>query len=235
MNIFLSWLQHTRLAKTQCGSYPESFEGPIAGSRHPPTRDLSSGGGLKRTPLPPPRLSPPPPFAPAVAWLRPTRHAARSLSPCTHNHRQPAMASEVPAHEHPNSRPSTSGQHSVVPVNGVKRSFTHLEENRYDDPRYIYHALPAYAPSPNDLDSLMSLPSNDTDAYYYPSNGFDVDEDLPSAPFRGNWGLKTFNEAKWVRKGKMTSWGPWMEEWEVRSLAYSCDGPLIVRTVGRPR
>ena len=64
--------------------------------------------------------------------------------------------------------------------------------------------------------SLMSLPSNDSDAYYYPSNGYDLDDDIPSPPFRGNWGRKMFNEAKWVRKGKMTAWGPSMEDWEVR-------------------
>ena len=64
----------------------------------------------------------------------------------------------------------------------------------------------------------MSLPSNDTDAWYYPAYGFEPnDEDLPQSAFRGNWGIKTYNEAKWVRKGKMTAWGPWMEDWEVRA------------------
>lgn len=63
----------------------------------------------------------------------------------------------------------------------------------------------------------MSLPSNDNDAWYYPSYGFESnDEDLPRPAFRGNWGVKTYNQAKWARKGKMTAWGPWMEDWEVR-------------------
>ena len=71
--------------------------------------------------------------------------------------------------------------------------------------------------------SLMSLPSNDNDAWYYPSYGFEPnDEGLPASSFRGNWGIKTYNEAKWVRKGKMTAWGPWMEDWEVRAQTFHC-------------
>lgn len=62
----------------------------------------------------------------------------------------------------------------------------------------------------------MSLPSNDNDAWFYPGTGFESnDDDLPHSSFRGNWGIKTYNEAKWVRKGKMTAWAPWMEDWEV--------------------
>ena len=69
----------------------------------------------------------------------------------------------------------------------------------------------------------MSLPSNDNDPWYYPSYGFEPnDEGLPASSFRGNWGIKTYNEAKWVRKGKMTAWGPWMEDWEVRAQTFHC-------------
>lgn len=39
----------------------------------------------------------------------------------------------------PASRPSTSGQHMPPHVNGVKRSFTHLDEGRYEDPRSVAH------------------------------------------------------------------------------------------------
>ncbi|KAI0823016.1 hypothetical protein BC628DRAFT_1409409 [Trametes gibbosa] len=87
-------------------------------------------------------------------------------------------------------------------MNGVKRSFTQLDEARYEDPSY------------------MSLPSNDNDAWYYPSYGFEPnDEDLPHPSFKGNWGIKTYNEAKWVRRGKMTGWAPWMEDWESEDRA----------------
>ncbi|EIW64518.1 uncharacterized protein TRAVEDRAFT_109933 [Trametes versicolor FP-101664 SS1] len=66
----------------------------------------------------------------------------------------------------------------------------------------------------------MSLPSNDNDAWFYPGTGFEPnDEDLPHSSFRGNWGIKTYNEAKWVRKGKMTAWAPWMEDWESEDRA----------------
>ncbi|KAI8995373.1 hypothetical protein BD414DRAFT_409709 [Trametes punicea] len=66
----------------------------------------------------------------------------------------------------------------------------------------------------------MSLPSNDNDAWYYPAYGFEPnDADLPHPPFRGNWGIKTYHEAKWIRKGKMTAWAPWMEDWESEDRA----------------
>lgn len=47
-----------------------------------------------------------------------------------------AMASDALVHDLPTSRPSTSGQHPG-PHAGVKRSFTHLDESRYEDPRYV--------------------------------------------------------------------------------------------------
>ena len=76
-----------------------------------------------------------------------------------------------------------------------------------------------HAHTPSRGISYMCLPSNDNDAWYYPSYGFEPNEEgLPAPPFRGNWGMKTFNEAKWVRRGKMAAWGPWVEDWEVRLL-----------------
>ena len=47
------------------------------------------------------------------------------------------MASDALVHDAPNSRPSTSGQHMAIPINGVKRSFTHLDEGKYEDPRHV--------------------------------------------------------------------------------------------------
>ncbi len=46
------------------------------------------------------------------------------------------MASDALVHDLPTSRPSTSGQHGG-PQTGVKRSFTHLDEGRYEDPRQV--------------------------------------------------------------------------------------------------
>ncbi|CDO70271.1 hypothetical protein BN946_scf184942.g71 [Trametes cinnabarina] len=111
------------------------------------------------------------------------------------------MPSEA-IHDPSSSRPSTSGQHISAQVNGIKRSFTQLDEARYEDPSY------------------MSLPSNDNDAWYYPAYGFEPnDAELPQPLLRGNWGMKTYNEAKWIRKGKMTAWAPWMEDWEAEDRA----------------
>ncbi|KAH9853129.1 hypothetical protein C2E23DRAFT_823368 [Lenzites betulinus] len=112
------------------------------------------------------------------------------------------MASELVVHDPSSSRPSTISQHATPHMNGVKRSFTQLDEARYEDPSY------------------MSLPSNDNDAWYYPSYGFEPnDEDLPHSSFKGNWGIKTYNEAKWIRRGKVTAWAPWMEDWESEDRA----------------
>ncbi|KAI0651593.1 hypothetical protein C8Q79DRAFT_45586 [Trametes meyenii] len=111
------------------------------------------------------------------------------------------MAADLSVHDPSSSRPSTSGQ-QIAHMNGVKRNYTHLNEDRYEDP------------------SFMSLPSNDNDAWYYPAHGFEPnDADLPRSAFRGNWGIKAYNEAKWIRKGKMAAWGPWMEDWESEDRA----------------
>lgn len=61
-----------------------------------------------------------------------TFHSPRTSASRSHN---TLMASDPVALDGPNSRPSTSGQHMVMPVNGVKRSFTHLDEGKYEDPR----------------------------------------------------------------------------------------------------
>lgn len=47
------------------------------------------------------------------------------------------------------------------------------------------------------------------------------DEELPVAALEGNWGHKNFKGGRWVRRGKITPWGPEMEDWEVRALVYA--------------
>jgi hypothetical protein len=66
--------------------------------------------------------------------------------------------------------------------------------------------------------SYVGLPSNDTRGWYYPSHGYETDEDEVDVRFStaaGNWGRKAARDARWVRHGKMAAWGPSMEEWEV--------------------
>ncbi|KAH9921996.1 uncharacterized protein BXZ73DRAFT_51535 [Epithele typhae] len=111
------------------------------------------------------------------------------------------MASEVLTHDIAPSHSLAGGQPIAPLTNGVKRSFTHLDEDKYWDP------------------SFMSLPSCDTDSYYYPHAVKTEDGDLPASTYGGNWGSKTLNHAKWVRRGKMTAWGPWMEDWESEDRA----------------
>lgn len=60
------------------------------------------------------------------------------------------------------------------------------------------------------------LPLSDRNAWYYPSLGHDSDEEeLGVGLPEGNWGHKNTKGARWVRRGKMTAWGPEMEDWEV--------------------
>lgn len=68
------------------------------------------------------------------------------------------------------------------------------------------------------LCSYVGLPSNDTNAWYYPSPGYDSeeDDDVQLSAAVGNWGRKMLGGSRWVRKGKMAAWGPGIEDWEVR-------------------
>ncbi|KAF8887957.1 hypothetical protein CPB84DRAFT_1786517 [Gymnopilus junonius] len=64
------------------------------------------------------------------------------------------------------------------------------------------------------------LPLSDRNAWYYPSLGHDSDdEELEAGPPEGNWGHKNAKGARWVRRGKITAWGPEMEDWEAEERA----------------
>jgi hypothetical protein len=68
------------------------------------------------------------------------------------------------------------------------------------------------------------LPLSDHNAWYYPSHGYDSEEeDLYIGSNEGNWGKKNTRGARWVRRGKITLWGPSMEEWEVSRQSLSAD------------
>ncbi|KIY67584.1 hypothetical protein CYLTODRAFT_431252 [Cylindrobasidium torrendii FP15055 ss-10] len=56
--------------------------------------------------------------------------------------------------------------------------------------------------------------------WYYPAHGYDSDcEPLSTERSLGNWGKKFTKDARWVRRGKMTAWGPAKEDWEVEERA----------------
>lgn len=66
----------------------------------------------------------------------------------------------------------------------------------------------------------------DQNAWYVPVPGLgqirglsamteDEEEDLPVGTRFGNWGKKNMKGSRWVRRGKIASWGPGIEEWEV--------------------
>ncbi|KAF9270498.1 hypothetical protein L218DRAFT_952612 [Marasmius fiardii PR-910] len=58
------------------------------------------------------------------------------------------------------------------------------------------------------------LPLSDQNMWYYPSHGYDSEEDVETVSLRGNWGNKQIPGARWARNGKITSWGPGMDDWE---------------------
>ena len=85
---------------------------------------------------------------------------------------------------------------------------------------YVFAAYPHVIPLiPTWLFSSDApiLPLGDQNSWYYPSHGNDSDEE-PLAPgsTSGNWGNKTSAGARWIRRGKIASWGPGMEDWEAR-------------------
>ncbi|KAG7099498.1 hypothetical protein E1B28_001344 [Marasmius oreades] len=63
-------------------------------------------------------------------------------------------------------------------------------------------------------DEAILLPLSDQNMWYYPSHGYDSEEDMGTNPPRGNWGNKHLPGARWARNGKITSWGPGMDDWE---------------------
>lgn len=70
------------------------------------------------------------------------------------------------------------------------------------------------------LEDSNPLVLNDHNAWYYPSQGFDSDtESLNTSVAGGNWGKKTMKGSRWVRRGKIASWGPGIDEWEAEDRA----------------
>ncbi|KAL4069446.1 hypothetical protein J3A83DRAFT_4163415 [Scleroderma citrinum] len=70
------------------------------------------------------------------------------------------------------------------------------------------------------MEDSNPLVLNDHNAWYYPSQGFDSDtESLNASVAGGNWGKKTMKGSRWVRRGKIASWGPNIDEWEAEDRA----------------
>ncbi|KAI0050703.1 hypothetical protein FA95DRAFT_1555416 [Auriscalpium vulgare] len=107
----------------------------------------------------------------------------------------------LPPLSRPSSRPSTSQQSHPNFLAGQKRPASFVYEE----------ASPSFG---------ATLPSNDSNSWYYPSLRHDSDqEDAPIDPLMGNWGRKTGKGARWIRKGKMAAWGPGIEDWEAEDHA----------------
>jgi hypothetical protein len=115
------------------------------------------------------------------------------------------MSSELAQQNHPSSRLS----------NGQKRSITVPEETKY-----VWRVLFEDGRMGIDESLYSAIPLNDQNAWYYPSQGHDDSEDefLDVGTKGGNWGKKTSRGSRWVRRGKIVSWGPGMDEWEVQQL-----------------
>lgn len=107
---------------------PTAFAGaPVAGSCN------TQAPAVHRTHQP---RRPPRQLLPPTAVSAPDIVACRSHTIAFRRHRPPHTMSEHVAHDPSSSRPSTSRQHNPTQTNGIKRSFTQLDANRYEDPRY---------------------------------------------------------------------------------------------------
>ena len=64
-----------------------------------------------------------------------------------------------------------------------------------------------------------AVAADDRHDWYYPAaHQYDGDQDGPeldSGTPSGNWGNKRVKGARWVRRGKLSAWGPGRAEWEV--------------------
>ncbi|KAI4528415.1 hypothetical protein FB107DRAFT_253520 [Schizophyllum commune] len=71
-------------------------------------------------------------------------------------------------------------------------------------------------------DPLASLPLSDSNSWYYPSYGYDTEDEeetiMPGSSL-GNWGNKSTRGARWVRRGKIAAWGPEMDDWQTEERA----------------
>lgn len=125
--------------------------------------------------------------------------------------------------------PPAMQEHPVL--NGQKRTFDAaiIDDARYEDPRYAFRPcrvssgqLLEHAPLP--FPSIANLPSFDKNAWYYPSQEYEFDDDrLTSA--KGNWGRKLIHDARWTRTGKIAPWAPGLEDRQV------CTDVLLVHNV----
>ncbi|THV06040.1 hypothetical protein K435DRAFT_960822 [Dendrothele bispora CBS 962.96] len=68
---------------------------------------------------------------------------------------------------------------------------------------------------PEEKEETVHLPLSDQNSWYYPSHGYNSEEeDTEVISHRGNWGKKGSEGARWARHGKTTAWGPGMDDWE---------------------
>ncbi|KAJ3533730.1 hypothetical protein NMY22_g7217 [Coprinellus aureogranulatus] len=84
------------------------------------------------------------------------------------------------------------------------------------------HSQKRRATMPDEQNFNPSVPPlGDPNLWYYPSQGYSSDEDEMYGPALqgGNWGRKTTKGASWMRKGKVTPWGPGCGEWEADERA----------------
>jgi len=71
------------------------------------------------------------------------------------------------------------------------------------------------------MDQPTELPLTDSNNWYYPSHGHESDDDVLEPGTRGgNWGKKMIKGSRWVRRGKITPWGPAMDDAEVCRRVY---------------
>ncbi|KAF8744292.1 hypothetical protein RHS02_02040, partial [Rhizoctonia solani] len=130
-----------------------------------------------------------------------------------------------PPHRPVSDYPSSNRAHSRAPsLNrhdpGSSMTQTLLPLSRTHDSEFSRPSNKAYIV----VDSIDIAPSRDRNEWYYPTVRT-VDEEETEPPVahgkrhRGNWGNKMQANARWMKLGKCSSWGPSHAEWEMEERA----------------
>ncbi|KAL1737741.1 hypothetical protein HDZ31DRAFT_11797, partial [Schizophyllum fasciatum] len=91
--------------------------------------------------------------------------------------------------------------------------------------------------APAQDDPLATLPLSDSNSWYYPSYGYDTEDEedtMEPGSSLGNWGNKSTRGARWVRRGKIAAWGPEMDDWQNEERARKRIKTLMAREPRSP-
>ncbi|KAF5377440.1 hypothetical protein D9615_005156 [Tricholomella constricta] len=112
---------------------------------------------------------------------------------------------------------------AIVPFTSLRVCFASMDNQTplpYSSAAPSNAGQPSHHPEPSTDEYSPQLPLSDQNNWYYPSHGYESENEMLESGSRGgNWGNKTVKGARWVRRGKIASWGPAMDDWEAEERA----------------